>query len=237
MRSRKRPSKWLSISVQVPKTAACPTSSGGLSLPPPALALQPLRVARELAETYVIAEIAYDPMRAVQLGQELAERGIAAVQAPLGIPEGQAQGKARGSWGLGEVRWRLPQARDAFVVAAGTPRHSTGRSLWLLSAAGPRDRCDRNAAAPRGLEELWTLGPSGPAGMRQSVRRRAIQRSGTRWRPRARASGRAWRATTTSGTRPAAPDQPLGPITTRSPGSARSVTTSPSGHRSRSSRR
>ena len=37
---------------------------------------------RDLAETYVIAEITYDPMRAVQLGQELAERGITASSYP-----------------------------------------------------------------------------------------------------------------------------------------------------------
>jgi phage terminase large subunit-like protein len=35
-----------------------------------------------LAETYVIAEITYDPMRAVQLGAELAERGITASAYP-----------------------------------------------------------------------------------------------------------------------------------------------------------
>ena len=41
---------------------------------------------RELAETYSIAEITYDPMRAVQLGQELAERGITASSYPQTDP-------------------------------------------------------------------------------------------------------------------------------------------------------
>jgi phage terminase large subunit-like protein len=45
----------------------------------------PLKAAeavRELAETYAIAEVTYDPWRAAQLGQELAERGITASSYP-----------------------------------------------------------------------------------------------------------------------------------------------------------
>jgi phage terminase large subunit-like protein len=44
--------------------------------------LEAAEAIRELAETYVIAEVTYDPMRAVQLGQELAERGITASSYP-----------------------------------------------------------------------------------------------------------------------------------------------------------
>ena len=44
--------------------------------------LEAAEAIRELAETYVIAECTYDPMRAVQLGAELAERGITASSYP-----------------------------------------------------------------------------------------------------------------------------------------------------------
>jgi 5-methylcytosine-specific restriction endonuclease McrA len=44
--------------------------------------LEAAEAVRSLAETFVIAEITYDPMRAVQLGQELAERGITASAYP-----------------------------------------------------------------------------------------------------------------------------------------------------------
>jgi phage terminase large subunit-like protein len=42
----------------------------------------PAVAVRELAATYTIAEVTYDPMRAVQLGAELAERGITASSYP-----------------------------------------------------------------------------------------------------------------------------------------------------------
>ena len=48
--------------------------------------LEAAEAIRELAETYSIAEITYDPMRAVQLGQELAERGITASSYPQTDP-------------------------------------------------------------------------------------------------------------------------------------------------------
>jgi phage terminase large subunit-like protein len=44
--------------------------------------LEAAQAVRELAETYTIAEVTYDPMRAVQLGQELAERGLTASSYP-----------------------------------------------------------------------------------------------------------------------------------------------------------
>jgi phage terminase large subunit-like protein len=44
--------------------------------------LEAAEAVRFLAETYAIAEITYDPWRAAQLGQELAERGITASNYP-----------------------------------------------------------------------------------------------------------------------------------------------------------
>jgi len=79
---------WAAIDVGGERSATAPAwrmrpaTSGSRSFTARAASSRPPRRSGVLAETYAIAEITYDPWRAAQLGQELAERGITASSYP-----------------------------------------------------------------------------------------------------------------------------------------------------------
>ena len=107
-------------------------------------------VVRELAARYTIAECAFDPWRAGQIGQELEQRGIRVSQFP------QSDGRmVPASQGLYDaiVEGRLVHPDDPRLnahVAAAVARH--GRRGWRIDKAGRADKIDAVVALCMALD-------------------------------------------------------------------------------------
>ena len=109
-------------------------------------------VVRELAERFVIVECSFDPWRAGQIGQELAQRGIRVSAFPQHdgrmIPASQRLYDAI-------VEGRLIHPNDPRLnahVAAAVARH--GRRGWRLDKAARSDKIDAVVALAMALDRV-----------------------------------------------------------------------------------
>ena len=109
-------------------------------------------VVRELAERFRIAECAFDPWRAGQVGQELEQRGVRVSAFPQHdarmIPASQRLYDAI-------VERRLVHPNDPRLnahVAAAVPRH--GRRGWRIDKAARADKIDGVVALAMALDRV-----------------------------------------------------------------------------------